>query len=232
MKTLLVVSLIVLGLCVASGSEPGWSIEGKAITADNCSIGCPCILGEPPTHGRCKYTGIMIIEKGNYGKVDLKNVKFGLGGAFGRSAEMAEQEYDFVAFYVDDKASADQKDAMKKIFASPEFALFGTPSEILEVPIDVEGVKDFGVVGKTYGGTMGTIARIRVTPVQGANAGKPIVVENSAEPMFHWTALGKASECFFKGANTNWTFDGTSGESHRFMVKSGGSDSHGKGGHH
>jgi hypothetical protein len=202
--------------------QPEWKLEGKALTVDNCAIGCPCILGEPPTHGRCQYSGILLIEKGNYGDVNLDNTKLALGGAFGRSKEMGEQEYDFAAFYIDASLSEKQKDAIKKILASPQFEGFGKPEEIKEVAIIVNGADNFGKVGKTYGGTIGDFAKIEITPVHGFMSDEPIVIENSAEPMFYWTALGKSSNSYFKGAGQNWSFNATSGESHRFYISSSG----------
>jgi hypothetical protein len=233
MKAIFQVTLFVLLLPLAvRAADPTWSIEGRAITADNCAVGCPCILGEPPTHGRCQYFGVMTIEKGHYGDVKLDNVKFALGGAFGRSKELAPQEYDFVSWYVDDSATKEQKEAMKKIFASPEFAGMGKAVEVKEVPISVTGIEDWGKVGKTYGGNVGEFGKVRVTPISGAISGKPMVVENSAEPNFYWTALGKSSESYYKGAGMDWSFSGTSGESHKFHFKSASKEDETHKGHH
>lgn len=202
--------------------DAGWSIEGKAITVDNCTVGCPCIFGEQPTHGRCQYFSVLQIDEGHYGEVNLENAKFAVGGAFGRPKEAgSEQVYDFVAFYIDANANAEQRDALKKLLSSKAFAAFGKPVEVQEHPIQVNGIEGFGQVGKTYQGAVGEIAQVKVSPVSGAMAGKPIVVENSAEPLFSWTALGKASESYYKGAGVDWKFEGTSGESHKFSLTGG-----------
>ena len=226
------VLLVVALRAITFADDPEWSIEGKVITADNCVVGCPCIFGEQPTHGRCQYTGVMIVEKGHYGSVNLENTKFALGGAFGRSKERDPQEYDFVAYYIDSHASAEQRDALRSILASKAFEMMGKPAEVKEVPISVNGLENFGKVGKTYGCTIGDIASIQVTPVSGAMAGQPIVVENSAEPLFQWTALGKTTDSYFKGAGADWTFNGTSGESHKFAIKSSGTESSSEKSHH
>lgn len=217
----ILLSLLVVPALVFA-QEADWSIEGKAITVDNCVVGCPCIFGEQPTHGRCQYFAVMQIDKGNYGEINLDNTRFALGGAFGRPKEEGSQQvYDFVAYYVDANAKAEQKDALKKMLAGKEFEAFGKPVEVQEHPIQVSGIEEFGQVDKTYQGTVGDIALVKVTPVSGAQAGKPIVVENSAEPLFNWTALGKSSESYYKGANVDWKFEGTSGESHKFSIASG-----------
>jgi hypothetical protein len=227
------VTLIVL-LCTlfVSGSVSGqdWSIEGKALTIDNCDVGCPCIFGEEPTHGRCEYLGVMIIESGKYGNVVLDNTRIALAGAFGRPKEREAQQYDFVAFYVDTGLDAGQKTALKQLLSSEPFKLFGNPVEVKEVPIIVKDLSGFGEVDKTCTVTVGDIGKIQVTPISGAMAGKPIVVENSAEILWNWTVLGKASESFYKAAGVNWTFNSTSGESHRFSLKS--TSAMGASGHH
>jgi len=51
---------------------------------------------------------------------------------------------------------------------------------------------------------------------------KPLVVENEAEPGLKWTALGKASNSFYRSAGKDYKFEGTSGESHKFAFKGGG----------
>lgn len=223
MKTLFFILLTFVFTSMIIAQETEWSIEGIAITTDNCAVGCPCIFGEEPTHGRCLYTGILLIEKGHYGDVKLDNTRFALGGAFGRPKAMEEKEYDFAAFYIDASANEEQKKALKKILEGPEFAAFGELAELKEVPITVHGVESFGKTGKTYGGKIGDFAKIEITPVSGFMPDKPIIIENSAEPMFYWTALGKSSNSYYKGAGQNWSFNGTSGESHRFFINSSGS---------
>lgn len=146
MRTILIMVLLTVVLpAVLFAQEPEWSIEGKALTADNCPTGCPCIFGEQPTHGRCEYVAIMLIEKGNYGDVTLDNTRFALGGAFGRPKDQpSKQVYDFVAHYVDANAKEKQKEALKKILVG----ILGEPVELKELPIAVSGLDGFGHVAK------------------------------------------------------------------------------------
>lgn len=220
MKIILFLGMIVFAAVLTFAQDVHWKIQGKGITTDNCAIGCPCLLGEPPTHGRCQFTGILLIENGHYGDVNLDNTKIAIGGAFGRSKEMGEKEPDFVVYYIDASASDEQKDALRKLISGPAFAGFGVPKEINEMPITLTGTENFGKVGQTYGGTIGDIAKIEITPVGGAAKDQPLVIENSAEPLFDWTALGKSSNSYFKGAGVDWTFNGTSGESQHFFMTS------------
>jgi len=221
MRTILIAIFLTVAFPqVLLAQEPEWSIEGRSIGMDNCSVGCPCIFGEKPTHGRCEHFSIYIIEKGNYDNLSLTNTMYAMGGAMGRPNAGAQQQYDFVAYYIDASAKAEQKEALKKILASKQFEMFGKPVEVKDAPIKVSGMEGFGHVGKTYQGTVGNIARVQITPISGAIKDKPLIVENSAEPMFYWTALGKTSDSYYKSAGVDWKFTGTSGESSKFSIKS------------
>lgn len=217
-----VVVVAVVAAIMLTGKEPAWSVEGRLVTADSCAVGCPCIFGEPPTHATCQYVGIFRVEKGNYGEVNLENTSFALVGEFARPTQAAAQDYQYVAYYIDANASRPQRRALRKILTGPAFADLGKPAEVKEVAIGMTGMEAFGQVGKTYGGTVGDIAKVEVTPIEGAIPGKPLTVENSAEPLFHWTALGKASNSYYKAGGKDFQFEGTSGESHRFSFSGGG----------
>jgi hypothetical protein len=217
------IAAIALAVLLLRGKpkEEAWSMEGQAVTADTCMVGCPCILGEPPPHGTCQFVGIFHVTKGHYGKVSLDNMNFALAGAFSRPDSQAKQTYQYVAYYFDTQATSSQKRAFRKILAGHAFEGLGKPAEIKEMPISFAGLENFGQVGKTYGGTVGEVAEVEVTPIAGSNPDQPMVVTNSAEPMFPWTALGKASSSFYKSAGQNFQFEGTSGESHKFQFSGG-----------
>jgi hypothetical protein len=48
LKTILTLIAAALGRykTPGAGEEPAWSLEGKMISADSCTVGCPCILSE------------------------------------------------------------------------------------------------------------------------------------------------------------------------------------------
>ena len=220
-----VVAIVVIALAVlllrGKPQDAAWSLEGQAVTADSCPVGCPCILGEPPAHGSCQFVGIFRVTKGQYGKVRLDNVNFAVAGEFSRPDSQARQIYRYTAYYLDAQATDGQKKALKRILTGPAFQELGKPAEIRETAISFTGLENFGQVGKTYGGTVGQVAEVEVTPVAGSAPGQPMVVTNSAEPMFHWTALGKATHSFYKSGGQNFQFEGTSGESQKFQFSGG-----------
>ena len=221
--------LTIIGLAVGmiqtlagAAAEPAWSLEGRTITVDSCGVDCHCLIGGPPDNGVCKYVFIAQIDNGQYGGVKLDGVKFGQAGEWARKTGEPLQGH-FFAWYIDSGASAEQREALHKLFAGPGFAKMGQPAEVKEIAIKFENLDAFGQVGKTTSGTMGQIAKVEVTAIAGnADPNKPMVVENGAAPGAKWNALGKSSNSFYRSAGKDYKFDGTSGESQRFAWKGGG----------
>lgn len=218
-----IVAVVAIGLyAIGREEDPAWAVEGIALTADNCVVGCPCIFGEPPTHGHCEYVGIFRVDAGHYGEVDLAGSHFALAGRFVREDRESGPTYTYTAYYIDSGAGDEQRAALRSILTGPAFAALGEPAEVAEVPVSLSCVERFGQVGATYGGSVGEVASVQVTPISGATEGEPLVVDNSAEPLFVWTALGEASDSFYRAGGQEFTFEGTSGESHRFRFAGGG----------
>ena len=206
-----------------AAEEPAWSIEGKMISADSCGPDCHCIIGGPPDGGLCKFLALCQADNGQYGEVKLDGVKFGLAGEFALKVVGQPIKHTFVAYYIDSGASADQKEALRKLFTGPSFAAQGQAAEVKEVAINFENLDAFGQVGKKVSATVGELGKVEVTPIAGGtDPTKPLAVDNEAEPGLKWTALGKTSNSFYRSAGKDYKFEGTSGESHRFAFKGGG----------
>src|SRR5215471_8672988 len=219
MKIILTIIAVAVGAMqtvARAAEEPVWSLEGKMISADSCTVGCPCILGEPPTHGQCQFVALWQVDKGRYGDVKLDGVKFAFAGEFTQKVIGEPVKKTFEAYYIDSGASAEQKEALRKLFTGP-FA------EVKEVAINFENLDAFGQVGKKVSCTVGEIAKVEVTPIAGGtDPTKPLAVENEAEPGMKLTMLGKTSNSFYRSAGKDYKFEGTSGESHLMALKGGG----------
>jgi hypothetical protein len=226
MKIILTIIAVAVGMIQSvarAADEPAWSLEGKMISADSCGPDCHCIIGGPPDNGLCKFFAIVQVENGRYGDVKLDGVKYGIAGEFALKIIGEPIKHSFVAYYIDSGASAEQREALRKLFTGPSFAGMGQSAELKEVPIKFENLDAFGQVGKTVSGTAGDIAKVEVTPIAGGtDPNKPLAVDNEAEPGLKWTALGKTSNSFYRAAGKDYKFEGTSGESHRVAFKGGG----------
>ena len=219
----LIAAVGVLQTAVRAAEEPAWSIEAKEISADSCDAHCPCPLGLAPTHGHCDYVSLWQVEKGHYGDVKLDGVKFGLAGEFALKVVGQPIKHTFVAYYIDSGASAEQKEALRKLFTGPSFAAQGQAAEVKELAIKFENLEAFGQVGKKVSCTVGEIAKVEVTPIPGGtDPSKPLAVENEAEAGLKWTALGKTTNSFYRSGGKDYKFEGTSGMSHLIEIKGGG----------
>ena len=153
----------------------------------------------------------------------MDGVKFAFAGEFAQKVIGEPVKNTFVAYYLDSGASAEQKEALRKLFTGPSFAGNGPVAEVKEVAINFENLDAFGQVGKKVSCIVGEIARVEVTPIAGGtDPTKPLAVENEAEPGMKLTMLGKTSNSFYRSAGKDYKFEGTSGESHRVAFKGGG----------
>jgi len=225
LKTILtlIAAVGVIQTAARAAEEPAWSIEAKEISVDSCDAHCPCPLGLAPTHGHCDYVSLWQVENGHYGDVKLDGVKFGIAGSFTQKVVGEPVKNTFVAYYIDSGASAEQKEALRKLFTGPSFAAQGQAAEVKELAINFENLEAFGQVGKKVSCTVGEIAKVEVTPIPGGtDPSKPLAVDNEAEAGLKWTALGKATNSFYRSAGKDYKFEGTSGMSHLIEIKGGG----------
>src|SRR5262249_23638424 len=162
--TLIAVAVGAIQTVARAAEEPAWSLEGKMISADSCGPDCHCIIGGPPDNGLCKFFAIVQVENGRYGDVKLDGVKYGIAGEFAQKIIGEPIKYSFVAYYIDSSASAEQREALRKIFTGPSFAAMGQAAELKDVAIKFENLEAFGQVGKTVSGTAGEIAKVEITP--------------------------------------------------------------------
>ena len=146
-------AVAVLQTAARAAEEPAWSIEGRMISADSCGPDCHCIIGGAPDHGLCKFFAMCQIDNGQYGDVKLDGVKYGLAGEFIQKIIGEPVKRSFVAYYIDSGASAEQREALRKLFTGPSFAGMGQSAELKEVPIKFENLDAFGQVGKTVSGS-------------------------------------------------------------------------------
>jgi hypothetical protein len=104
-----------------------WNIEADYLQACNCEYGCPCEFEAPPSQGFCEGVVLWRINSGRYGNVTLDGLC--LGGAAHWPGPM-HKGGGTCAWYIDEKASPLQRDALTKI-ASGDAG--GMPFEIIRM---------------------------------------------------------------------------------------------------
>lgn len=107
-----------------------WFFDADYLQACNCDYGCPCEFSAPPTTGFCHGVGVWRIENGQYGELSLD----GLGLGFAAKWPKAIHEgHGTVCLFVDEKASAEQREALLDIGSGKAG---GLPFEILAATMD------------------------------------------------------------------------------------------------
>ena len=221
LRILAAVALGAAGTLALAQERPGaaagesYRLKARLVSADNCPVLCPCIFGDGPTYGHCFFVGAAIVDDGNLGAVSLKGVKFAAMGQF--TGEVRDgPKFGFHAYYIDGAATAEQKDAMRRILSAAPWSEWGESLGIDEAPIALD-------VGKTpvdaWSFKIGEKGGFRAEPVKGGVDGqKPLVVENAYGTFPGQTAviLGKATGEFADHGKTLGPLTGNSGEFHFF----------------
>jgi hypothetical protein len=103
-------ALMVVATPLVAGAAEGkagvrWRIQGDLSEACTCSVPCSCNFGQGPSpHHYCWALFSYAIKKGQYGGVRLDGLK--VAGAMGEKG---------IVFYLDNRASKEQADALKAI---------------------------------------------------------------------------------------------------------------------
>jgi hypothetical protein len=89
-----------------------WFFDADYLQTCNCDYGCPCEFSAPPSRGFCEGLCVWRIEKGEHDGLALNDL--GLGLAVKWPGAIHEGNGTALVF-VDEKASAQQRDALLEI---------------------------------------------------------------------------------------------------------------------
>lgn len=215
----LVCVVMFLGISRTVLADPVWSIEGEYFEGCTCNPGCPCLFGSEPTHNNtCKISGVFRIQKGNYGQHKLDGYT-----VIGVTDFTASTDKNWVVFYIDDTASAVQKNALLDIFQNHVFSFAKVPQEritVRYVPIKVESSpwrKRAEVVGNLV---------LDFDIIRGkGDSDKPTQIVNKnfqiwAKEFDMVLDMGKCNTHRFQEGKQEWNYDGRSGFATTFKFAS------------
>ena len=94
-----------------------WEIHAIEVQNCNCAYGCPCQFTALPTTGSCEAAVGFKIQKGNYGGVSLDGLSAGMTAKWPGPIHEGNGERQII---IDDKATAEQKDALEKILSGED----------------------------------------------------------------------------------------------------------------
>ncbi|HLG70751.1 MAG TPA: DUF1326 domain-containing protein [Chloroflexota bacterium] len=124
-------------------ATPSWNIKGDYFETCTCESTCPCSFLADPDEGHCDLNLAWHIREGHFGSISLDGLN--VASAVHTPGNMATGPKWRAAFYFDERASAEQQDALAQIFSGQAGGfwaqiapLVGENLGIKRVPIEFE----------------------------------------------------------------------------------------------
>ena len=174
-----------------------WNLRGDYFETCNCQTLCPCIFLSPPTEGNCTALVGWHIDSGKFADVSLDGLNV---AAFFNSPGPMHQGNWSAALYLDSRASAEQSDALVKIFSGQAG---GAPAALHTLIGKGLGMKKAEISYKTADSTrhmtIGGVGESEIEALEGAGGanvtisnhplgiapGHPSIVSRSKKLKFH-----------------------------------------------
>ncbi len=184
-----------------------WEVSGRYYETCSCDFVCPCILGQMtanPTKGSCTFAMAFQIDRGSYGLLSLDGLAFIV---LGLTPEAMGKGNWSVGVIADDRASAEQRDALTAIASGaaggPMSALSGLVGTFLGVesaPIRFE--RD----GARWSVNASSLVDMAAEGVKGINpnATEPMHIDNTGHPASDRLALAHASRSHVHALGLAW----------------------------
>jgi len=124
-----------------------WEVRGLYFEACSCDSVCPCYYGRSPTTGTCEGLCVWKVEEGQYGGLALEGLCVIM--AIHVEGDLGENPWK-CWFYIDDRATAPQFEALKAIFTG---AAGGHLAEVYKALWHVQSVGRAPIELKSQGWT-------------------------------------------------------------------------------
>ena len=190
----------------AEAPKPAWKIVGQLEEACSCSAACPCWFNSKPTRMNCSGGEFVFIQKGNYGNVKLDGLAMGQMSQSPNGKGMMESfgDWNFLYTYIDEKATPEQRDALKAISDAVLIPNASKKHETRFVPLTrtIEGTEHKISLGK-YGQFSGHL-------VEGGLGGSvKITNPPGADPLHQEYNQGQTTTMTFNDAGQDWNLQGS-----------------------
>ncbi len=186
------------------GGGKEWAITADVAGACSCTVPCPCGGLGPPTRGYCETNQLIEIKKGHYKGVSLDGLSF----------VMTWRGGDWVKYYVSDKATDAQFDAVQKLMpAAVGFISKMTVLSAEKVPVSVERTATrikFSVPE----------SKVEIGLVKGRDGG-PMITQNHPHPLKAIDLIQyKAIAFSHDGKDKKFSYSGTNASTSKVDVAS------------
>ncbi len=196
-----------------------WELNGTFFESCNCDAACPCIFGSGPTHGECWAVLAWHIDNGSYGDVSLDDLNVVMAAYI--PGHVLEVEWQ-VAFYLDDRASAGQQEALTTIYSGQAG---GHPAMLADFVGKVLGVRavpiEFKTNGRSRSLSIPNVAAVAIEGVEGQD-GKDVTISNHPIAVAPGVPVnvGRSSELSYRDYDHSWQLTETNGLYSAFTYRS------------
>lgn len=190
----------------ADAPKTPWKVVGQLEEACSCSAACPCWFNSKPTRMACGGGEILFIEKGNYGKVKLDGLAVGSMSKSPDGKAMMESfgTWDFNYYYIDEKATPEQREALKALANTVLVPGASKNAETRIVPIART------INGKEHKITLGKYGEFSGHLIDGGMGGAvKITNPPGADPIHKEYSQGLTTMLAYSDAGQNWNYEGS-----------------------
>lgn len=196
----------------AEETTPLWEVRGLMSDACQCAVFCPCEFNEMPTFGHCDDTGILHIESGRFGDVDLAGQK--LVVVF--QSPDGERLFDtighlnFARIFVPEETTDAQVEALEKV-AGRVFGALVTGAHRLAEDQKIERVAmEIDLEPRRHRVKIPGILDLDVEALTGGDGENPMVLQNIGGPEFGDVIVAKSHTYRYTYEDIDWDHAGRS----------------------
>ena len=167
-----------------------WQITGDYFENCNCDVVCPCLfspnppLTSQPTAGACEVAFLFHIDQGKYDATPLDGLNVAL--MVRTPGPMAQGNWS-VALYLDERANAQQSQALQAIFTGADGGPVASLAPLISTVLGAKAVPiNFQKVGKRRSVEIPNIMQLAVHAVPSLNPDQEIWASNAHPFAFQW----------------------------------------------
>jgi hypothetical protein len=194
-------------------ATPAWQVSGQYYETCSCDFVCPCVPGQMavrPTDGSCTFAMAFQIDRGSFGTQSLDGLGFIV---LGLTPEAMGKGNWSVALIADERASAEQRDAITAIASGAAGGPMAALSGLIGTFLGVESAPiRFDRSGAKWSITASSLVDMAAEGAKGINptATEPLYLDNTGHPAADRFALARASKSHVHALGLSW--DDVSGQ--------------------
>jgi hypothetical protein len=184
-----------------------WRVNGQYYETCSCDFICPCITGQmavTPSKGSCTFAMGFQIERGSYETVSLDGLGFIV---LGLTPEAMGKGNWSVGLIIDDRASAEQRDAITAVASGTAGGPMAALSGLIGTFLGVEAAPiRFDRSGASWSVTASNLVAMTASAAMGIDpaATEPLHLDNTGHPAANRFALAHATKSHVHAFGLSW----------------------------